>query len=73
VAPVSSFTEVRSEEPSVAAALGTDVKPGTAAGDDGEVFYIFYENEETGEGVKSGLDLQRYIHEEVNIHMSPLL
>ena len=31
-----------------------------------KVFYIFYENEETlDKGVKSGLDLQRYIHEEV--------
>ena len=30
------------------------------------MFYIFYENEETSDkGVKSGLDLQRYIHEEV--------
>ena len=32
-----------------------------------QVFYIFYENEETSDkGVKSGLDLQRYIHEEVD-------
>lgn len=36
------------------------------AADDGEVFYIFYENEENPlDSVKSGLDLQRYIHEEI--------
>jgi len=34
--------------------------------EDGEVFYIFYENEENPlDSVKSGLDLQRYIHEEI--------
>ena len=36
-----------------------------------QVFYIFYENEETSDkGVKSGLDLQRYIHEEVDNWLS---
>jgi hypothetical protein len=34
--------------------------------EDGEVFYIFYENEENPlDSVQSGLDLQRYIHEEI--------
>jgi len=34
--------------------------------DDGEVFYIFYENEDNPlDSVKSGLDLQRYIQEEI--------
>lgn len=34
--------------------------------EDGEVFYIFYENEQNPlDSVQSGLDLQRYIHEEI--------
>ena len=39
-----------------------------------QVFYIFYENEETSDkGVKSGLDLQRYIHEEVDHCVSAMI
>ena len=67
VAPFTSFTEVKPDK-SNATPKGAVVKnaAATAAGeDDGEVFYIFYENEETGESVKGGLDLKRYIHEEV--------
>jgi len=64
------FTEVNNnnnnnnEQAPVAAVIETAAEKG--GDDDGEVFYIFYENEETSDkGVKSGLDLQRYIHEEV--------
>ena len=39
-----------------------------------QVFYIFYENEETSDkGVKSGLDLQRYIHEEEDHCVSAMI
>merc|ERR1719233_223251 len=35
--------------------------------DDGEVFYIFYENEDSPtHSVQNGLDLQRFIHEEIS-------
>jgi len=46
-------------------AVKTDIKP-PADPEDGEVFYIFYENEQNPlDSVQSGLDLQRYIHEEI--------
>merc|ERR1719391_410604 len=60
------FAEVngKDDQAPVAAVIETAAEKG--GDDDGEVFYIFYENEETSDkGVKSGLDLQRYIHEEV--------
>jgi len=72
-AAFTSFAEVNGkfanvngkvEQAPVAAVIETAAEKG--GDDDGEVFYIFYENEETSDkGVKSGLDLQRYIHEEV--------
>jgi hypothetical protein len=72
-APFTTFAEVNGkfaevnekvEQAPVAAVIETAAEKG--GDDDGEVFYIFYENEETSDkGVKSGLDLQRYIHEEV--------